>query len=266
MICIISRAIHKTIRSRITPSLIFMPVCALITQRKGEKMAEELRLKAKHREVLGKKTRFLRRQGITPAHLYGHGVKSVALQCETEALEDMLAQAGTTRMLRLTVDGKQARSVFIREVQKDPLGKELLHVDFYQVRLTEKMAVEVPIVLVGEAPALKTKGRMLQHGLTNLHIEALPDKIPPQIEVDIGGLEDTEHAILVQDLALDKDITVHHEPEQLIVKVSEVRVREEVEEVPEAEEEEVAEEEAEARAEAGEAAPAEQAEKAGEES
>jgi large subunit ribosomal protein L25 len=216
-------------------------------------MAEELRLKAKHREVLRKKTRFLRRQGITPAHLYGHGVKSMALQCETEALENMLAQAGTTRMLRLAVDGKQARTVFIREVQKDPLGKELLHVDFYQVSLTEKIAVEVPIVLVGEAPALKTKGRMLQHGITTLHIEALPDKIPPHIEVNISGLEDTEHAILVQDLPLDKDITVHHEPEQLIVKVSEVRVREEVEAVPEAEEEEVTEEGAEARAEAEEA-------------
>jgi large subunit ribosomal protein L25 len=213
---------------------------------------EDLRLKARHRDLLGKKARFLRRKGFTPAHLYGHSIKSLPLQCDATELQNLIAKAGTTRMVHLEIDGKQPRNVFIREIQRAVIGKELLHVDFYQVRMTEKLEVEVPIVLLGEAPALKTKGRMLQHGLTSLSIEALPDKIPPRIEVNISGLEDVEHAINVNDLVLDPGITVRNDPEQLIVKVSEVRVREEVEEVPEVEEEEVAEEGARAEAEAPE--------------
>lgn len=217
---------------------------------------EDIRLKATHRMVLGKKTRFLRRQRITPTHLYGHDVKSVALQCDTDTLQKLIAQAGRTRLVNLEIDGEKPKSVFVREIQRDAISRELLHVDFYQVRRTEKITVDVPIVLAGEAPALKFKGRMLVHGLNSLSVECLPTDVPPQIEVDITQLEESEQAIHVKDIILDPEITVHADPEQLVVKISEVAVKEEVEEVPEVEEEEaVAEEEAEARAEAE--APAE---------
>jgi large subunit ribosomal protein L25 len=146
--------------------------------------------------------------------------------------------------------------VFIREIQRDVISKQLLHVDFYQVKMGEKMEVEVPVVLVGEAPAMKAKGRMLAHSITSLHIECLPDKVPPQIEVDISILEEIEQAIHVKDIVLDPDITVHTDPEQLVVKVAEAVVK--VEEVEEVAEEEAAEAEAEAPAEgAAEQPPAE---------
>ncbi|KPK23195.1 MAG: hypothetical protein AMJ70_04105 [Dehalococcoidia bacterium SG8_51_3] len=216
---------------------------------------EDLKLKATHRAVLGKKARFLRRQGITPTHLYGHNVKSAALQCDTSELQDLLVHAGKTRLVSLDVDGERAKSVFIREVQRDAVTRELLHVDFYQVKRTEKIAVDVPIVLIGEAPALKFKGRMLVHGINSLNVECLPTNVPPQIDVDITQLEEVEQAINVKDIVLNPEITVHADPEQLVVKISEVMVKE-VEEVPEVAEEAVAEEETEARAEAE--APAEE--------
>lgn len=211
---------------------------------------EDLRLKATQRVVLGKKARFLRRQGITPAHVYGHGIKSLALQCDTDKLVNLVAHAGKTRLVNLEVDGEKPKITFVREIQRDAVTRELLHVDFYQVRRTEKIAVDVPIVLVGEAPALKSKGRMLVHGINSLSIECLPTNVPPQIDIDITGLEEVEQAVLVKDIILDPEITVHADPEQLVVKISEVMVREEVEEVPEVEEEKaLAEEEAEAPAE-----------------
>ncbi len=217
---------------------------------------EDLKLKATHRMVLGKKARFLRRQGITPTHLYGHNVKSAALQCDTSELQSLLAHAGRTRLVSLEVDGERAKSVFIREIQRDAITRELRHVDFYQVKRTQKIAVDVPIVLVGEAPALKFKGRMLVHGINSLSVECLPANVPPQIDIDITQLEEVDQAINVKDIVLDPEITVHADPEQLVVKISEVMVRE-VEEVPE-----VAEEEAEARAEEAaateEEAPAEE--------
>jgi large subunit ribosomal protein L25 len=218
---------------------------------------DDLTLQVTHRDVLGKKTRFLRRQGITPTHLFGHNLKSLALQCDTTQLQHIIAQAGMSRLINLMIDkDKQPKSVFIREIQRDAVTRQLLHVDFYQVIKGEKIAVDVPIVLVGEAPAMKEKGRMLAHGITSLSIECLPDSVPPQIEVDLSPLEEVEQAIYVKDIVLSPDITVHADPDQLLVKVSEAIIKEE-EVVVAAEVEEEVEAEAEAEAEGEAEAPAE---------
>lgn len=219
---------------------------------------DELILTAARRDVLGKKNRFLRRQGITPAHIFGHGIESQSLQCDTVELKNILAHAGTTRLLSLKIDGeKQPKSVFVREIQRDPLGKQLFHVDFYQVTKGEKMAVDVPIVLAGEAPAMRAKGRMLSYSITSLSIECLPENVPPQIEVDISILEELDQAIYVKDIVLDPEITVHADPEQMVVKISEAVMKIEEEEVEvEEEEAEVAEGEAEEGAEGAPEQPA----------
>jgi large subunit ribosomal protein L25 len=225
----------------------------------------ELTLTAENRSVLGKRNRFLRRQGVTPAHVFGHGIESLALQCDTSELKQIIAHAGETRLIKLQIKGdKESKNVFIKEVQRDPFGKELYHVDFYQVKMGEKMEVEVPIVLVGESPAMKGKGRMLSHGITELSIECTPDKVPPQIEVDITGLEELEQAIHVKDIVLDPDITVNDDPEQLVVKVTEVMVVEEeavVAEEEELEAEAAVEGEAEPKAEEPSEKPSTEAEK-----
>jgi large subunit ribosomal protein L25 len=189
----------------------------------------ELKIEASKREVLGKKTRFMRREGITPAHLFGHGIKSIPLQCDTAKLQRIIARAGMTRLITLEVEGyKEPRSVFIREIQREPVGGGLLHIDFYQVKRTEKIRVDVPIVLIGEAPAMKEKGRTLTHSLTSLSVESLPDKLPPQIEIDLSPLTEVEDAVFVRDLVLGPDVTVITDPDQMIVRVSEARVAEEV--------------------------------------
>jgi large subunit ribosomal protein L25 len=220
---------------------------------------QELKLKAEKRNVFGKKNRFLRRKGIIPAHLFGHSLESLALQCDSNELKKIVDNAGTTRLISLKVEGeKDSKNVFLREIQRDTLSRELLHVDFYQVRKEEKMTMEVPIVLVGEAPAMKVKGRILSHGLDVLSIECLPDKVPPQIEVDISILTELEQSIYVKDIVIDPEIDVQDDPEQLVVKVSEIIVKIE-EEKPAVEEEEEAEveegAEGEAKAEGAEEKP-----------
>jgi large subunit ribosomal protein L25 len=213
---------------------------------------EGLKLEADKRDILGKKTRFLRRQGITPAHLFGHGLESLALQCDTAKLQRVIARAGRTRLISLGVKGdKETRSVFIKEIQRDPRNGELLHVDLFQIRKAEKIKVDVPIVLVGEAPALKSKEYTLTHSLTSLSIECLPDKLPPQIEIDLSPLVEVGQAIHVRDIPLSPDITLHNDPDQMVVRVSEIRVEKVEEVVPE---EVAAEAEAEAEAVAEEGA------------
>lgn len=197
---------------------------------------EGIALKATARDIVGKKTRFLRREGITPTHLFGHNLKSLALQCNTDELKRVIVQVGTTALFNLGIDSeKRPRKVLIREIQNDPLGRQILHVDFYQIKMTEKLKIEVPLVLSGEAPAMKVKGRSLQQSLTSLNVECLPDKLPHEIEVDLSPLTELGQAIHVKDLRLSTDITVTNDPGQLIAKVSETAAARAEEEVAAAE-------------------------------
>jgi len=189
-----------------------------------------MELKAKTREIKGKKVRFLRREGLTPAHVYGHGIEPVALQCDTGELQKLLAQAGRTGIVGLKLDkARKVRNVMVREVQKEPRTGEILHVDFYQIRMEEKLKVDVPITLVGEAPALKLKENYVAHELDTLSVECLPDNIPSHIEVDISGLEEAEQGIHVQDIVVGEDITILNNPEQLIAKISVRFIEKEIE-------------------------------------
>jgi len=205
---------------------------------------DKIELQVTNREILGKKVRHLRRQGITPVHLFGHGVKSLPLQCETGELERVLGQAGHTGLVSLKIDHeKRPRSVVIREFDRDWRKGQLIHVDFYQVRMGEKIKLDIPIALVGEAPALESKAHTLEHELGTLTVECLPSKIPSGIEVDISSLTELDQAIRVKDITVDKDITILNDPDLVVVKISYRHVEKIEEEVAEMiEEEEVVEE------------------------
>ena len=189
---------------------------------------KQIELEAAHREILVKKVRHLRRQDITPVHVFGHSVASMALQCDTTLLQRVLAQAGKTGLITLKLDKtKEPRNVLVREIQRDPRTGALLHVDFYQVKTTEKIKVEVPVILVGESPALKFKENMLIQELDNLSLECFPDRIPASIEMDISSLTEAEQSIRVKDIALDEGVTITHEdPELIVAKISAARVEE----------------------------------------
>jgi len=201
---------------------------------------DKIELEVTNREILGKEVKHLRRQGIIPVHLFGHGIKSLALQCDTGELERVLAQAGHTGLISLKLDEeKKPRTVMVREFNRDWRRGKLLHVDFYQVKMEEKIRLEVPVVLVGEAPALKFKDNMLEHELGTLTVECLPAKIPTGVEVDISSFTEPGQAIRVKDIALDKDITVLNDSELVVVKISWRAVEKVEEEVVEVAEEAV---------------------------
>ncbi len=194
-----------------------------------------MELLATNRDILGKKVRFLRRQGITPVQHFGHNIESMALQCDTSELRRTLAEAGMTRIISLVLDkAEKPRNVMVREVQREPRTGELFHVDFYQVSMEEKIRVDVPIVLVGEAPALKSKETFLAQELNTLTIECLPNEIPNRVELDLGSLTEAEQAIHVKDIALGEGITILNNPEQLVAKISTRAVEKPVEERVEA--------------------------------
>jgi len=176
-------------------------------------------------------------------------------------LKHLLGQAGRTSLIDLHVTGeKGSKRVLVREVQREPVGGELLHVDFYQVSMKKKLKVDVPLVLVGEAPALRQKENMLEHGLNTLAVECLPDEIPSQIDLDISGLAEAGQAIRVKDIPVAGQITLLDDPDRMVIRVA-VRLVEKEEVVKAAVAEEVTEEAKAEGAEAPEATTEEAADK-----
>jgi len=207
---------------------------------------DKLTLELEKRETSGKHNRALRRTGITPAHVFGHRVESLSVEGPTAELEGVLARAGTSRLISLKVKGeKRARSVLVREIQRKPVSGLLLHVDFYQVRSKEKMTGEVPVHVVGTAPALESRANQLDVELPMLSVECLPADLPARINVDVAALKSATDVIRVGDVAAPEGVTILNDHELVVVKIEVERKKpvevEEAGELPVAEVEESAE-------------------------
>ena len=208
-------------------------------------------LKVEPREVLGKKVRALRRQGITPANIYGQHLESQAIQVPTDELRHVIKTAGRNDIIYLRLDGDDPRPTFVRDIQQNPITDAILHVDFLQISLREKVRADVPIHLIGLAPAVDTYQGILMHGLDHVSVEALPTEVPSFIEVDVTSLVEINQALHVSDVPAPEGVTILTDMEQVIAKVAPpaVEPEPEVEEEAEAVEgEEAAEEAAEGEA------------------
>jgi len=181
-------------------------------------------LKVKSRDTLGKKVRFLRRQGLTPANLYGPKTESIPLQVETSLLERLIATVGRNALITLKVDGaKEPRLAMIRDIQRDPLTGALLHVGFFQIEVTHKVRAEIPLIFLGEAPAAKSPRAMVIQNLTSLQVEGLPTDLPRRIEVDLSLLQEMNQAIHVREIPMDDRLEVLTDPDEVVVHVVETR-------------------------------------------
>jgi large subunit ribosomal protein L25 len=180
------------------------------------------------RDVTGKKVRALRRQGLIPAHLYGHGVESLALQAPSTIVTTLLRTAERNQIIDLQIGGEaQPRAVMLRGVQRNPITDDLLHIDFFQISLTETMRADVPLNIVGEAPAVQIFGGILLHQVDHVTVQALPSDLPGHIDVDVSGLDTLEAALHVRDITLPATVEMLTDPDQVIAKVAPPRVAEE---------------------------------------
>lgn len=227
----------------------------------------DLELTLDAREAHGKQNKRLRREGVVPGVVYGKGTDSLPVQVDAKTFETLYRAAGKTSVVKFRLPGaSRATSGVIKNVQRNPLSGSPVHVDYFLVDLRQEMEVDVPLVFTGEAPAVEQTGGTLLHNLSAVHVKALPNDIPHEIEVNVSVLTSLDVAIHVRDLNLNRDaVTVLTDPETIVATVVPPRI--EVEEEPvaaEAEEEAAAEgaegAPAEAEAAAGEAEPTESAE------
>lgn len=167
-----------------------------------------LELKSKKREVFGKRVVALRKRGLIPAVIYGGKDTGMPLVLELKDFKKVFKNAGETTLVRLFVDDAKFRNVLIYDVSKDPVNDEIKHVDFYEVKMDEKIITKVPLVFIGDAPAAVDLGGVLVKAMQEIQIKALPSDLPHQIEIDISSLHTFDDGILVKDIKLPDNIEV----------------------------------------------------------
>lgn len=195
-----------------------------------------MELIAQKREIFGKKVKALRKQGLISAELYGHGRENIHLSVPTKEFLKVFKEAGESTIIKLKVENEEEKvenefNVLIHDLQKNPLTDEISHIDFYQVRMGEKITISVPLEFIGEAPAVREKEGILVRAMQEVEVEALPADLPRSIEVNLDELSEIGMSIYVKDLRVAKGVEILVEPETVVATVTEP-VKEEVEEKP----------------------------------
>ncbi len=189
---------------------------------------ESISLELSPREVLGKKVKRLRQQGVIPVHLYGPGVDPQPLQCETTKLVDVLVRAGGNTAVTVTVQGGQETHLaFAREIQWDPRRDDILHVDFLAVDASRPVSAQVPITLIGDSPGARTAGGTVMQQLRDLNVEALPLEVPRELELDLAMLTDPDGVLRAADIVIPGNVTLLTDPEDVVVRIEVLRALEE---------------------------------------
>jgi len=173
------------------------------------------------RDIFGKKLKKLRRENILPANIYGRGVKSVAVQLPYKEFEKVYKEARETGLIDVQVNGELKPSL-IHNVQRDHLNNTILHTDFYQVNLKEKVKTMVPILITGIAQAVSDKLGLLLQPLSQVEIEALPEDLPEKIEVNVEHLAAVDDQITVESIKPPRGVTILTDPSQVVVKIGEL--------------------------------------------
>lgn len=194
---------------------------------------EKIKLDAKTREERGKKLNKGRKSGLIPAVTYGKGSEPQSLWVSALDFGRLIKKYGESVIINLSISGKNGYNVLIHELQQSPVSGNISHIDFYQVKMDEKIETEVELVFIGESPAVKEMGGVLVKSLDKVEISCLPADLPSSIEVDIANIKTFEDHIYVKDLKISKEVEVKDDPETVVALVTPPRSEEELSELEE---------------------------------
>ena len=187
---------------------------------------DKINLIATQRKVFGRKVNKLRREGKLPANIFGKDVTSTAIEINTKEFQNVFKEAGETKIVEISLGDKKLPTL-IHSIQKDPVEDTLVHVDFLQVNLKQKVTAAVPLEFEGESPAEKQGLGTFITYVDEVEVEALPGEIPEKFIVDVSKFENVDDQIKISDLKYDKEkITITDDPEKIIAKVEELRAEE----------------------------------------
>jgi len=199
---------------------------------------ERAELRADTRTARGKKVKRLRSENLIPAVVYGPDMEAASIQIGERDLFKTLQVAGSTALINLFIDDTASPQVVLaREIQRDPLTSRVQHVDFYTVRLTEKVKTTPRIEFVGASPLVVGGAGVVVTSMTEVEVECLPTDLISSITVDLSVLKEWDDNVLVADLPVPPAVTILADPADVVVSV--VPTRMEIEEEVEEEEVEV---------------------------
>ena len=179
-----------------------------------------VQLELQPRELLGKKVGRLRRAGIIPVHLYGPGIESRALQCAARQLIPILAAAGASSPISVSIDGEPGSHLaFAREIQWDPTRDTVLHVDLLAADVARPVTAQVNVALTGEAPGTARSGGNVTQLLLTIEVSALPLDMPAQAEVDLAVLDTVDSVLRAGDISLPAGATMLTDPEEMVARI-----------------------------------------------
>lgn len=178
-----------------------------------------LELAAQTREQFGREVKQMRAKGLVPAELYGHGIKNEHVAVTLKEFVKLFRKAGESTLVDLMLVGKK-HPVLIHDVQRNPITDEIESIDFYQVRLDQKIRLKVPVNFVGEAPAVKEKGGILVKALSEIEVEALPTDIPHQLDVNLKTLVEIGNSFHVSELKAPTGVRILVDPTFVIITVT----------------------------------------------
>lgn len=185
----------------------------------------ETELRVARRESRGKNhNRRLRQQGLIPAVVYGGDKEPLAIQVERRTLQELLRHSESDNVIfLLRLEGtQQSRHTMIRDLEIDPIRREILHVDFQRVSMDEKVRVQVPIELVGIPEGVKNEDGAIDFVTREVEVECLPGSIPNEIEIDVSGLHVGQH-LEIGALKMPAGVTLLEEPDRVIVSIGHTR-------------------------------------------
>jgi len=180
---------------------------------------EKYVLEAKKREVIGKQVKALRREGFLPAVIYGTDIEPLPLTLNTREVRQTLDRIGANTLITLKI-GKKEHLALVRDMQREVINRDLLHIDFQAVSLEETITTTVPVMVVGEAPAVKEMNALLVTGLDFLQIEAKAQDLPDTIRVDVSELVEIGDNIQVKDIIISGDVSILDDPEETVIVVA----------------------------------------------
>ena len=189
-------------------------------------MSTRPQLVAQRREVTGKKVAVLRRAGQLPAVVYGHGYEAENIVVDAREFATLRRHAGRNALVDLTVGSGRATPVLLHGVQEHPISRVAIHADFFVVKMTEEMMVDVSIITIGESPAVDKLGGTLLHLRENVQVRALPADLPAGLELDISSLDTFEAMLHVSDLRIPERVTLVTDGHEPLVRVQAPRVEE----------------------------------------
>jgi large subunit ribosomal protein L25 len=177
-----------------------------------------MELTAETRTQLGRAVKELRVKGFIPAELYGHGIENVHLAVPVKEFAKVFKEAGEHTVLQLQIGGEQ-RPALVHEVRRNYLTNDVEHIDFYQVRMDEKIRAKIPLEFMGVSVGVRDKGGILNKSMAELEVEALPGDLPHKFTVDLGPLDDINKSLYVKDLSVPKGVKVLVDGETAIATV-----------------------------------------------